>query len=237
MKQTIINCGVGVLLMIIVFTPIKNVEASWREDMESLLQNLIIQVEELQQQLLHTETALPDTDDVADKCTFLWQRDLAKGDRGVDVQRLQFFLNHHSEKTRVSVWGYGSPNNETQYFGTATANAVERFKDMYDIEEEAFGLLTRTKVMSFCDVAPEPELNIAEYTVDDVVVITATEKGNEEIDTGYTLYTISLTDGSSREVEVYSRNAFEIVVRAFSESGYIGDVNVLLAKAVKIDVP
>lgn len=63
-------------------------------------------------------------------CPYTWTRSLSIGDRGMDVQRLQRFLNQFSD-TRVALYGEGSPGEETTYYGTATANAVSNFQVKY----------------------------------------------------------------------------------------------------------
>ncbi len=49
-------------------------------------------------------------------------RDLRLGSRGSDVKQLQQFLNRAG--LRISVSGYGSPNNETEYFGPLTRSKL-----------------------------------------------------------------------------------------------------------------
>lgn len=67
-----------------------------------------------------------------------WQfaRMLQMGARGPDVFALQKLLNENPE-TRVSETGAGSPERETNYFGTATARAVTAFQKQNAIVGEA----------------------------------------------------------------------------------------------------
>ena len=54
---------------------------------------------------------------------------LKVGSRGLDVKRLQQFLNQNGFK--VASTGPGSPGKETTLFGEATAQAVSRFQERY----------------------------------------------------------------------------------------------------------
>jgi peptidoglycan hydrolase-like protein with peptidoglycan-binding domain len=59
----------------------------------------------------------------------LFTRDLIVGSRGNDVRELQKFLNKNGFSVAVS--GLGSPDNETEYFGDATKQALIKFQDAY----------------------------------------------------------------------------------------------------------
>jgi peptidoglycan hydrolase-like protein with peptidoglycan-binding domain len=54
---------------------------------------------------------------------------LRLGSTGVDVQRLQKYLN--DQGVVVASTGPGSSGNETQYYGPATARAVSRFQELH----------------------------------------------------------------------------------------------------------
>jgi len=60
----------------------------------------------------------------------LFTRDLALGDSGEDVLRLQKLLNT-SPITKVALSGAGSLGNETTYFGVLTKGAVSRFQELF----------------------------------------------------------------------------------------------------------
>jgi len=98
-----------------------------------------------------------------DSCSYNWTRNLSKGSTGEDVKNLQIFLNKTSD-TELASFGVGSKDNETNYFGLITANAVARFQDKYasDILTPLgltkgtgyFGASTQAKVNALC--VPEP---------------------------------------------------------------------------------
>ena len=58
-----------------------------------------------------------------------YPRILKRGSVGEDVKSLQIFLNNHHFGLASS--GYGSPNNETTYFGNATEKALILFQEFY----------------------------------------------------------------------------------------------------------
>lgn len=72
-----------------------------------------------------------------------FNRNLAFGMVGDDVRDLQTYLNNNGFELAQS--GFGSPGNETRYFGTLTLNAVIRFQQANDINPASgfVGLLTR----------------------------------------------------------------------------------------------
>lgn len=60
-------------------------------------------------------------------------RTIKIGSSGDDIKNLQIFLNS-SDDTRISVSGAGSPGNETNYFGPASARALSRFQEKFTEE-------------------------------------------------------------------------------------------------------
>lgn len=66
-------------------------------------------------------------------CTHTWSQNLAPGTTSPDVRNLQAFLNF-DPATQVAAYGPGSPGQETDYFGTLTKIAVERFQDKYALD-------------------------------------------------------------------------------------------------------
>lgn len=62
----------------------------------------------------------------------LFSSDMEVGDSGPAVRRLQEFLNT-DPATRVAEVGLGSSGNETQFYGSLTAEAVQKFQEKYGI--------------------------------------------------------------------------------------------------------
>ncbi len=65
--------------------------------------------------------------------SFQFTGNLSQGSRKKDVEYLQIILNSDSD-TKVAQTGFGSPGNETEYFGQATTSAVKRFQEKYASE-------------------------------------------------------------------------------------------------------
>jgi hypothetical protein len=87
---------------------------------------------------------------------YVFNNDLRRGSSGEDVWQLQVFLNS-SPDTLVAESGFGSPGQETDYFGPLTQNAVVRFQIKYNIEPAVgfFGPITRAKVNSLNSANPD----------------------------------------------------------------------------------
>ena len=61
---------------------------------------------------------------------YTFTRDLKLGDSSIDVLLLQKVLNMYND-TKIATSGYGSPGNETLYFGNLTKLAVIKFQEKY----------------------------------------------------------------------------------------------------------
>lgn len=61
-----------------------------------------------------------------------FSRGLSLGARGEDVKRLQQLLNSDPD-TMVDTSGVGAPGNETEYFGSLTRSAVQKFQEKHSI--------------------------------------------------------------------------------------------------------
>lgn len=82
---------------------------------------------------------------------FLFTRNLCNGCSGEDVKTLQKLLNS-DPSTKVALQGVGSPNQESNYFGDLTKQAVQKFQIKYGItttESSEYGIVeqkTRNKL-------------------------------------------------------------------------------------------
>ncbi len=103
-------------------------------------------------------SVLTSQEDTTPSMTCNFTRNLTTGDTGADVKALQEFLN--AQGYTVATVGAGSPGNETEYFGPATAGAVAAFQEAYASEILAplgltagtgyFGASTRAKANELC---------------------------------------------------------------------------------------
>ena len=87
---------------------------------------------------------------------FVWTRDLTIGSTGEEVRALQEFLNQKG--FIVSESGYGSPGQETEYFGEKTRQALIRYQQANGIEpaQGYFGPITRTHIRTYTNQAQQP---------------------------------------------------------------------------------
>lgn len=87
---------------------------------------------------------MPFVNDVGALFALSFSKDLYQGMTDADVKRLQVILNKNP-LTRIATMGPGSPNNETNYFGQLTFNAVQKFQKFYNITPQSgyCGPLTR----------------------------------------------------------------------------------------------
>ena len=60
---------------------------------------------------------------------YQFTRSLQFRDQQPDVKRLQQYLNAHG--ALVAAENYGSPGNETDFFGVLTSRALARFQEMH----------------------------------------------------------------------------------------------------------
>ncbi len=132
-------------------------KAQTTEDLQQMINDLLAQVAALQSQVGQEGSS------AAAVCPYTWTRDLSSGSEGMDVMKLQQFLNADAD-TRVSVSGAGSAGMETEYYGPATAAAVSKFQVKYRAETLSpanlvnptgyFGPSSRAKANSLCVSAP-----------------------------------------------------------------------------------
>jgi len=85
------------------------------------------------------------------KILFVFEKNMSVGTSHPDIRELQRILNRAPD-TRIGDEGVGSPGNETEYFGTMTEGAVQRFQEKYKIvgsEDPGYGAVgpkTRAKL-------------------------------------------------------------------------------------------
>lgn len=137
-------------------------KAQTTEDLQQMINDLLAQVAALQAQVGQGDQT-PGAG-VSTVCPYTWTRDLAQGATGMDVNKLQQFLNADPD-TRVAVAGQvGGPGMETQYYGPATAAAVSKMQVKYRAEVLSpsnlvnptgyFGPSSRAKANALCVSAP-----------------------------------------------------------------------------------
>ena len=82
---------------------------------------------------------------------YVFAKALKTGSANTDVKKLQLILNSDSD-TQIASSGVGSPGNETNYYGSLTRKAVEKFQVKYGIAksgDEGYGTVgpkTRAKL-------------------------------------------------------------------------------------------
>jgi peptidoglycan hydrolase-like protein with peptidoglycan-binding domain len=121
MNQSFKSSVTASMLALAVMTtafPAPVAHAQTNTDLQAQITALLAQISQLQSQM-GTNTS-----------SYTFTRNLKMGDVGEDVKMLQKFLNQASD-TRVAASGAGSVENETTYFGPATAAAVSKFQVKY----------------------------------------------------------------------------------------------------------
>lgn len=136
--------------------------AQTNAELQAQITALLAQIAQLQAQLQGGGSVAPGV------CPYVWQRDLGQGSSGVDVMRLQQFLNNVSG-VQVATAGAGSPGMETQYYGPRTAAAVSQFQLKYRSEiltpiglvnpTGYFGAMSRAKANDLCVTTTVPPVD------------------------------------------------------------------------------
>ena len=108
----------AVLAMSLVWPTPTHAKSYTIEELRDLLNQILIQLNDLQ------------GGSMSDVCPYIWTRSLGRGSTGMDVMRLQQFLNSDPD-TGLAVAGVGSKGLETQYYGVLTERAVSKFQVKY----------------------------------------------------------------------------------------------------------
>ncbi len=150
--NVVAKLSVAFVAVAMLFTLVSPAKAATAEEMQQMINDLLAQVSALQGSTGGASSA-------AGMCPYTWTRSLKTGDTGMDVMKLQQFLNSDAD-TRVSASGVGSAGMETEYFGPATAAAVSKFQVKYrsDVLSPAglvnptgyFGPATMAKANALC---------------------------------------------------------------------------------------
>lgn len=164
-------------------------------------------------------------------CPYTWTRDLSTGSTGMDVMKLQQFLNS-SDDTRVAAAGsVGSAGMETEYYGPATAAAVSKMQVKYRTEILApaglvnptgyFGPSSRAKANMLCASAPTTPTTPTDPGTTDPVVDDTLQGGAGSIDDVEAISGISNEDVGEGEsdvevlgLEIEADNASDIMITA-----------------------
>ena len=164
LKSKIIALGT-VLVMVLGLTAPAGAQTV--EELQAQIAALQEQLNALLSQLAELQGEEAPSGEVPAACEGIsFSRNLYLGITGDDVKCLQALLNTDSE-TKVADSGYGSPGNETTYFGSLTKAAVVKFQEKYADEVLApwgltsgtgyVGSTTRAKLNELLTAAPGQE--------------------------------------------------------------------------------
>lgn len=122
LKQTILPTLFGLVLLCVVAVP--SAQAATMSELQAQIQSLLQQINSLK------ELQAMQSGQSTGSCLLTFPRNLTLGSTGADVLALQKFLNR-DEETKVALYSYGSPGQETSYYGTRTYEAVQKFQNKY----------------------------------------------------------------------------------------------------------
>lgn len=170
---------VAFVAIAMMFSVVAPAQAQTVEELQAEIAALMAQINGLQAEMGGDMSS-------SDVCPYTWTRSLNMGATGMDVMKLQQFLNADAA-TQVAATGAGSAGNETEYYGPATGAAVAKFQEMYRADilsplglvnsTTFFGPSTMAKANSLCItqvIEEEVEEEVEEETAG------SSELGNDE---------------------------------------------------------
>ncbi len=147
---------VAIAMMLSLVAP---AQAQTAEELQAQIADLMATINALQSQV-----GAGDSMSSSDVCPYTWTRSLNMGDTGMDVMKLQQFLNADVATQVAAAGSAGSAGMETQYYGPATGAAVAKFQEMYRADilsplglvnsTTFFGPSTMAKANALCVSAP-----------------------------------------------------------------------------------
>lgn len=113
--------------------------------------SLLTQLQTLKDQLTQMTGGTGSGSSSSSAGSYSFTRNLDLGATGEDVKSLQKFLN--SQGFAVAISGFGSPGNETSFFGNATRAALAKYQTSVGVSATGYlGPLTRAKIAG--NIAP-----------------------------------------------------------------------------------
>lgn len=150
------------------------------------------------------------TQSVQASSVFVFNKNLRTGNTNADVKELQRFLNNNGFVLNKS--GFGSLGRETNFFGSATRNALIKFQKANKITPAAgyFGPITRNAVNKIIKLSTTGSNSSGNQVNDNQPVSQINNQSNHNLKSGY--YTIggSIT-GISGPVILKNNNDFIII--------------------------
>ncbi|MCA9363717.1 hypothetical protein KC727_00675 [Candidatus Kaiserbacteria bacterium] len=164
--------SVAFVAVAMLFTLTVPAQAQTAEELQQMIDNLMAQVASLTAQL--------GGGSASSVCPYTWTRSLNVGASGMDVMKLQQFLNSDAD-TRIAATGVGSAGMETEYFGALTGAAVAKFQTKYRSDIlTPLGLVTATPFFGPSTMAKANALCASAMMDDNKGPSTSSGLGNDE---------------------------------------------------------
>ncbi|MCD5382148.1 MAG: peptidoglycan-binding protein [Candidatus Pacebacteria bacterium] len=202
-NTVVAKLSVAFVAIAMMFTVASPASAQTTEELQQMINDLLAQVASLQGQLGGGTMAAP----AAGVCPYTWTRSLSTGDSGMDVMKLQQFLNADAD-TRIAATGVGSAGMESDYFGGLTAAAVSKFQTKYRSEVlSPAGLVNPTGYFGPSTMAKANALCVSAPMTDDSSDDSSDDSDDSSDDSGITLSgeasldTFEIDDADDSDVE------------------------------------